>query len=220
MIDLARLVRIPPIALILVLVSCSPAVKKTEYRPQSGDLLFQITPRSGFSEAIVQATAQGDSLRFSHVAIVALEDGKPYVLEASSRGGVARTEWTEFMERSQKINGRPGVVAMRVVSEGFPLAQAVARAQSHIGEEYDWWFYPDNGKMYCSELVYESYRLPDGSPLFSAKPMNFRDADGNMPAFWTELFARLGEPVPEGVPGTNPGDMAKDSSLVEVWRWF
>lgn len=207
------------VSFLWIALCCSEKGKQT-YRPQAGDLLFQIAPQTDFADAIVRATAQDSGFRFSHVAIVAVSDGKPYVIEACGERGVTRTEWTEFMERSQKINGRPGVVAMRVVSEGFPLAQAVAKAESHLGEEYDWYFYPDNGKMYCSELVYESYRLPDGSPLFSAKPMNFRDADGNMPAFWTELFVRLGEPIPEGVPGTNPNDMAKDSSLVEVWRWF
>ena len=50
--------------------------------------------------------------------------------------------------------------------------------------------------------------------------MNFRAADGHMPAFWTELFDRLGEPIPEGIPGTNPNDLAKEPVLQEVWRFF
>ena len=50
--------------------------------------------------------------------------------------------------------------------------------------------------------------------------MNFRAADGTLPQFWTELFARRGEAVPEGVPGTNPNDMAREAALEEVFRWF
>ena len=50
--------------------------------------------------------------------------------------------------------------------------------------------------------------------------MNFRAADGTMPAFWTELFEKLGEPIPEGVPGTNPNDMAREGVLTEVGRYF
>lgn len=180
-------------------------------------MLFVVASRGNFQEAIVEATAQNDSLKFSHVAIVAVKDGKPYVVEASSRGGVKRSGWNAFL--STVGNGKPAIVVKRVVSEDFSAADALARAESHLGEAYDWSFYPDNGKMYCSELVYESYLLPDGSPLFTARPMNFRAADGSMPAFWTDLFEKLGEVIPEGIPGTNPNDLAKEPVLVEVTRW-
>ena len=74
--------------------------------------------------------------------------------------------------------------------------------------------------MYCSELVYESYLGENGTPLFCARPMNFRTADGTLPCFWAELFEQLGESVPEGIPGTNPNDMAKEKILKEVHRYF
>lgn len=107
------------------------------------------------------------------------------------------------------------------VCEDFDADSAVTRALGHLGEVYDWSYRPDNGKMYCSELVYESFRKKDGSPLFKARQMNFRDADGNMPAFWTSLFDKIGEPVPGGgVPGTNPNDMSKEDVLREVYRFF
>ena len=89
-----------------------------------------------------------------------------------------------------------------------------------MGQHYDYSFQPDNGKLYCSELVWESYLAPDGSRIFPARPMNFRAADGSMPPFWSELFAKLGEEIPENVPGTNPNDMARDTALTEVFRWF
>ena len=190
------------------------------YVPQAGDLLFVVADASAFSGAIADATAQRDSLKFSHVAIVGMKDGQPYVVEASSRCGVCRTAWDTFFSCAPQINGQPGVVAMRVVADSFPASQALARAESHLGEAYDWSFLPDNGKMYCSELVYESYRLKDGRALFSARPMNFRDAEGNLPDFWVTLFQELDEDIPEGLPGTNPNDLSKESSLVEIWRAF
>lgn len=241
------------IALLLCgLTACHPFSRQTpdlqpdDYFPQAGDLLFNVADASAFAAAITDATAQRDSLKFSHVAIVAVSGdgadspsgisagtrpdtdaspiaaspGTPYVIEASSRHGVARTTWTEYLANAPKINGKPAIVVMRVIVPDFPLTDAVSRAASHIGEGYDWSFLPDNGRLYCSELVYESYRWPNGAPLFPARPMNFRDADGNMPAFWTELFEKLGEPIPEGVPGTNPSDLAKEPVLQEVWRFF
>lgn len=208
----------------------APSPEAATYTPRAGDLLFLVAPDTAgptepadaaFSNAITAATAQGATLKFSHVAIVALkDDGTPYVVEASSRCGVARTAWDDFLAAAEPINGQPGVVVMRVTDPHFPLNEAVVRAESHIGQAYDWSFLPDNGQFYCSELVYESFRKTDGTPLFTARPMNFRDADGRMPAFWTELFERLGEPIPEGVPGTNPHDLAQAPVLKEVWRFF
>ena len=74
--------------------------------------------------------------------------------------------------------------------------------------------------MYCSELVWESYRRPTGERIFAARPMNFRNEDGTLPRYWTELFERLGEEIPEGVPGTNPNEMARDSALRTVGHFF
>ena len=37
--------------------------------------------------------------------------------------------------------------------------------------------------------------------------MSFRDSKGELPLYWEQLFASLGVPVPEGLPGTNPQDM-------------
>lgn len=60
----------------------------------------------------------------------------------------------------------------------------------------------------------------NGTPLFTARPMNFRAADGTLPQFWADLFDQLGEQVPEGLPGTNPNDMAREELLEEVHRYF
>ena len=201
---------------ITLLSSCA----QRGYTPQAGDLLFQIAGPSEGSQAIADATAWDDAEKFSHVAILALdESGDPYVLEATGDRGVTRTEWADFVEKSVSINGKPGIVVKRV-NVDFPVDKAFERIQAHYGEPYDWSYYPDNGKMYCSELVYECFRKTDGTPLFTAHPMNFRDGNGNMPAFWIEVFEKLGEPIPEGVLGTNPQDMSKDPVLVEVHRYF
>lgn len=50
--------------------------------------------------------------------------------------------------------------------------------------------------------------------------MNFRDSTGQIAPYWQEHFARLGMPVPEGVPGTNPGELSKDPALVAVYSYF
>lgn len=188
-------------------------------RLHTGDLLFQAGKNAEMTGAITAATGENGQLNFSHVGIAVITNGADSVLEATTDGGVRLTALAEFLGRSARIGGRPAVVAMRL-KDTTGTAQAVARARKCTGLPYDYSFLPDNGKYYCSELVWDSYRAADGSPRFSARPMNFRAADGTLPQFWTELFARLGEPVPEGVPGTNPNDMAREPILEEVHRYY
>ena len=98
------------------------------------------------------------------------------------------------------------------------MEECLTKAKSFIGQPYDWWYLPDNGKMYCSELVYESYLDSDGYHIFEAHPMNFRSPDGTMPQVWISIFEELGQPVPEGVLGTNPSDLSKSPLLYTITK--
>ncbi|MDE6446526.1 MAG: hypothetical protein K2L06_06675 [Alistipes sp.] len=186
---------------------------------RSGDLLFQVGQESAMSGAIAAATGRNEELKFTHVGIAVIGDRADSVLEATSDGGVRMTALQEFLDKSGRIDGRPLVVAKRL-KDTAGIAASVRRARTFLGQPYDYSYRPDNGRMYCSELVWESYLGSDGVRIFPARPMNFCAADGSMPRFWTELFGRLGEEIPEGVPGTNPNDMARDSTLTEICRWF
>ena len=203
------------IGILFSAVSCG----RNDHALQSGDLLFQAGESSDMTGAITAATGENGRLNFSHVGVAVVKNGADSVLEATTNGGVRLTALPEFLSRSAKIGGRPAVVAMRL-KDTAGVCEAVRRARSHLGLPYDYSFRPDNGKFYCSELVWECYRTSDGSPIFTARPMNFRAKDGTLPQFWTELFARRGESVPEGVPGTNPNDMSQERTLREVYRWF
>ncbi len=196
---------------IALLSSCC----KKQSEPQEGDLIFVVASSSDFSQAINDATYQSDDLSFDHVAMIVEDNGKLGVLEASSRHGVIFSPWDDFMSNVDSVNGSPAIVIKRLHID-YPLSETVSRAKSHLGEPYDWSFLPGNGKMYCSELIYDSYRSADGKPLFEAQPMRFRDANGDMPDYWVKLFEKLGEPIPEGVPGTNPNDMSHSPLLTTI----
>lgn len=206
--------------MMLLCVAAMMACNSAEYVPCKGDLLFVVGEEtSEFSEAITKSTAHHEVLKYDHVAIVDVVGDSACVVEASSRGGVVVTPWSEFMESAKMTDDRVGVVIKRV-NVAVDVDAAVKAARAHLGEEYDWSFRPDNGKMYCSELVYESYLDNKGQHLFDANPMSFRDAEGNLPQFWIGLYSRLGEEVPEGVDGTNPTEMSQSPILTEVARLF
>lgn len=190
-----------------------------DFRLREGDLLFQVNEPAPMSDAITDATGEDGTENFSHVAIALKRGGADSVLEASPKGGVRIVPLAAFLASSARIDGKPGVVVMRL-RDTTGIAKGISRARGHLGTPYDFSFLPANGRMYCSELIFESYRREDGTPLFCARPMNFRSSDGTLPRFWVELFDRLGEPVPEGIPGTNPNDMAKEKILKEVYRYF
>ena len=189
------------------------------FEPHTGDLIFQVEGNGDFSQAISQTTSFGDSLSFVHVGIIEVNNGDITVIEASPKSGVCVTPLDSFLTESPMINGNPGVVIKRLII-CFPVKETIDKAKSHLGEDYDWWYLPDNGKMYCSELVYESFLDLNGNRLFKANPMNFRKEDGTIPEFWINLFNQLDRPVPEGIYGTNPQDLAKDKNLLEVYRFF
>lgn len=186
---------------------------------QNSDLLFVVGSDSEFSQAIASATGGDDNLKYVHVAILKVDNDMMQVIEADPENGVRKITLDEFLAGAPRLSGNPGVVIKRLNAD-FDADSAVANAEKHLGEPYDWLYLPDNGKSYCSELVYESYIDEQGHPIFQAVPMNFRNADGTMPEFWERLFRQSGMAVPEGVPGTNPQDMSKDSRLKEVLRYF
>ena len=198
--------------------SCAEANR--EFALRNGDLLFQVGADSAMGEAIRDATGRGGELPYTHVAIAEVDDcGEVRIIEATGERGVCRTALQDFLDRSARIDGRPAVTVYRVQSDESDIAAAVERAARYIGRPYDWWYMPGDERMYCSELVYECFLRADGGHIFTARPMNFRAADGSMPRFWEELFASLGEPVPEGVDGTNPSDMSRQECLQKVWSY-
>ncbi|MBQ4440897.1 MAG: hypothetical protein IJT61_05530 [Bacteroidales bacterium] len=87
-------------------------------------------------------------------------------------------------------------------------AMIITRTKSLVGKSYDIVFLPDNDAYYCSELIQVAF-----GDIFPSKPMNWRDAEGNLPEYWIKHFEELGAPVPEGVPGTNPTDMSRSPLL-------
>lgn len=190
-------------------------------RLRTGDLLFQRTAAEGMGEAIAESTARDTAVTFTHVGIAEAAADGIFVVEAIDTS-VRRTPIADFMARSALHGERPAVAVGRVRGAGrATVSRALQRAHERIGAPYDDDFLPDNGKYYCSELVWECFVADDGkTPMLQSRPMNFKAADGRMPRFWIDHFAALGCEVPQGVAGTNPNDMARDPAVEIVHRCY
>ena len=192
-------------ALVAILLLAAGGLQAQEMRLQPGDLLFYVDT-GGMGAAVSASTGQ-----YTHVAMVAEVGDTVWILDATQRHGVSRRPFLRRPESSEKPY--PDVYRLSIP---FDTAAVVTRAMNLVGLAYDNEFLPENGKMYCSELIAECYRDSDGKPLFEAHPMNWRDKEGNLPAYWVEHFKMLGTGIPEGVPGTNPTDMARSPLLKKL----
>ena len=177
------------IGMLLLAISCG----RNRDRLHTGDLLFQAGKNTEMTGAITAATGKEGPLNFSHVGIAVVGGRADSVLEATTDGGVRLTLLAEFLGRSAKIDGHPAVVAMRL-KDTAGIAAAVRRARSFLGVPYDYSFRPGREKLYCSELVWESYRAEDPA---------FHGAADELPRRGRNPAAILGRPVrPTGRAGS------------------
>lgn len=181
-----------------------------------GDFLFQDLDCGPLCDAIESVTPALDGQHFSHVGLVAAQGDSLVVVEAVSRGGVVRTPLDEFLARAVDAAGQPAFVRMRLTPKLAPLLPAaLAFCDSVMGAPYDAAYRLDNGRYYCSELLYEAFRHANGGrEVFALHPMTFRPPGGaDFDPAWVAYYAELGAEIPEGEPGCNPGGLATGGRL-------
>ena len=198
--------------------------QKTELPVQTGDLLFVGLPydftigdSTDMSSAITAATGDEEGVNYIHVAILEVDDNDSvWVIDATLKHGVDRYPFSTFLSDFTLDDGSyPQLDVMRL-KDNRKAAYYVENAKTYCGRAYDIYFLPDNEEQYCSELVRNSYRNDTISYIFSEAPMNFQAADGTFPPYWVFLFDLINQPIPQGVPGTNPNGMSKEPCLTKV----
>jgi len=170
---------------------------------QEGDLLFCVSAQGN---NITQVTQGVDDLAIDHVGIVHLRRDSVFVLEAIHQG-VVLTPIDSFLVRRDSL-----VIATRL-ADTTGVASSVQRALQYLGRPYDFLFMPSNDAFYCSELVQKNYLDAEGQLVFKPIPMSFHDKTGKVTRFWKDYYARKGLQVPEGCPGSNPGDLSRSPKL-------
>ena len=185
---------------------------------KEGDLLFVVNENGN---NITRVTQGVEGLGIDHVAVIA--DGN--IIEAIPEYGVVESPLDSFLVR---LSDGESVLVGRV--KGLDVKASVDNARRFLGLPYDDIFMPSDSTIYCSELVQKSFvfkrrnqrlqRLECGGGdsnvcklVFGTIPMSFHDSTGNVTEFWTKFYAARGLVVPEGEPGTNPGQLSRDPNV-------
>jgi len=207
------------IYVIIILFSACTNVNEG-FRLQTGDLLFQVGESSGLNEAIAGVTIGESDIHYTHVGIVSVENDSVFVIEATPPE-VCITPLDSFLRRSATLAEKPLVAVGRLKQEyRETIPQAIVRAKTLLKKPYDFVYSPDNNAFYCSELVTYSFMDRQNRPVFESVRMNFRDANGNLPAYWIAHFEKYNAEIPENCPGSNPGDLSRSDKLEIVYHYF
>lgn len=176
---------------------------------RDADLVFQ-TSRSSQSAAVSLATRS----RYTHMGIVHVRDGKPFVYEAV--GPVKLTPFAEWVARGE--NGHVVVKRLSTAIEPATLTRMKQVAESFDGKPYDLRFQWDDSAIYCSELVYKIYDAGAGIQIGEKKPA--REFDLSSPEVQKKLRERFGKKAKfdPDEPIVSPQSMFDDPDLVTVFE--
>lgn len=194
------------IHLVLALGATSALAAPPELR--DGDIVFQMS-QSAQSVAVQKATGSP----YSHMGVVILRQGKPFVFEAE--GKVQYTPLSRWVARG--VDGH--FVAKRLQDASEVLKPAgVARlhkaAKQYEGRPYDPTFTWSDDRLYCSELVWKIYQRGLGVRIGDLQQVRaFKLSD---PEVQRRLKERYGDKVPLDEPAISPGVMFASPRLVTV----
>lgn len=198
------------LTIVLMLSGCV-----SEGRVETGDLLFVGLPMD-YSLKSDTTIDKEEGINYIHTAILEVDENDDiWVIDATLKHGVDRHPLDTFLRDFTLRDGSlPSLEVLRL-KDNSNARYYVEQAKAFLGEPYDCDFSADNGKHYCTELVYDSY-IQDGKHLFSIGPMDWENKNGHIPAYWTQLFSIIGSDVPQGVEGTNPATMYNEPVLRKI----
>lgn len=204
-----------------IISSCSQSNKFNGLR--EGDLLFQNLNCGELCDAIETVTKGVDGKDFSHCAMVVKINDSLKVVEAIGDKVQINTLNTFFARSGDTSNMINTTVARVKDNYGALVQKASDFAKKQIGRPYDDDFLMDNGKWYCSELLYHSFKEANNQvDFFELEPMTFKDPKTNrfFPA-WIEYYKQLNTNIPEGKPGINPGLISRSNKIqiIEINRY-
>ena len=183
----------------VLLASCSRATDVKD-----GDIVFQRS-KSPQSQAIAAATHSD----YTHIGIVFVDKGVPFVYEAIQP--VSKIRFKEWITR-----GEGGHYVVKRLTDSSKLNPSRLRneVKSMMGKDYDWLFDWSDERIYCSELVWKAYHLSSGLKLAELRTLG--DFDLRSPAVQKLMKKRYGDSVPLKMKVIAPSDIFDSKLLTTI----
>lgn len=184
-----KLLILPAIAL----AACSGG---SSYIPLDGDIVFQ-TSRSAQSQAIQLATQSP----YSHMGIVYIQAGEPYVFEAVQPvmltpldAWIARGEDAHFV--AKRLRNANAILTAEVLRDMRALGETM------VGKDYDLYFEWSDDRIYCSELVWKIFQ--QGAAVEIGSLSELGSFDLSHPVVKEKIEERFGADLPLTEPVISP----------------
>ena len=202
---------------ILLLVApsaiCRASPLPADLKLRDGDIVFQHS-RSAQSKAVALATGS----EWTHMGLIWIKDGEPWVLEAVQP--VKLTPLPDWAVRG--IRGRLVIKRLRDAEKVFSPAAVTrlhALGTAWLGRPYDPLFQWDDDRLYCSELVYKLLDRAAGVQVGELrKAKDFDLASPEVQRLMAKRFGRPGVRFDPEETVVSPQQIFEDPKLVTVFE--
>jgi uncharacterized protein YycO len=193
-----------PLLIVLLTMGCD-FITEVDLVLKNGDVIFH-TSKSSQSEFIQTAT----NSKLSHVGIIYIKKGKPYVFEAVEP--VKLTPLSEWISRGENNN-------YMVYRSNLPLStneldKMYEYCLKQKGKPYDMKFQWDDNKIYCSELVWDAY---NSIGIQLSVPKTFADFNMESPEIKKEVIRRYGNKFVQSEPVVSPQCLVESDYLYKIF---
>ena len=169
---------------------------------KTGDILFQSMNCGPLCEAINEVTEGYQGKDFSHLGMVYIKNDSIFIIEAAGKA-VKITAYETF----KTYTNEPMYIGRLKKKYRKYIPEAIEFALQQDGVPYDDAYVYNNGKYYCSELIYDAFLHSYKKPLFDLFPMTFKSPKSNdYFEVWAAYYKKLNLEIPEGQLGCNPGE--------------
>ena len=176
---------------------------------KTGDILFQSMNCGPLCEAINEVTEGYQGKDFSHLGMVYIKNDSIFIVEAAGKA-VKITSYETF----KTYTNEPMYIGRLKKKYRKYIPEAIAFSLQQVGVPYDDEYLYNNGKYYCSELIYDAFLHSYKKPLFDLFPMTFKSPKSNdYFEVWAEYYKKLNMEIPEGQLGCNPGGISTSDKL-------
>jgi Orthopoxvirus protein of unknown function (DUF830). len=175
--------------------------------------LFVAAEDSGLSSAINRVTQTELKTDYVHAAIIRIDSGTIWVLDASPEEGTRKILLQDFIDDQESAIYRYRLKDEYTgsIKNGWILAEEM------LGKPYNFSYVLNDTSHYCSEFI---YRMFEGDSIFELNPMTFINPEtGKFDDIWIAYYDSLGVAIPEEEPGCNPNGLAASDKLEFLGRF-